>query len=57
MKQFSANVVEEFAYKAYHKGFFREWQQMTSSIKEAEDLPLDEAAEKAYKHLKLQGSD
>jgi hypothetical protein len=57
MKQFSANVVEEFAYKAYHKGFFKEWQQMTSSIKEAEDLPLDEAAEKAYKHLKLQGSD
>lgn len=57
MKQFNAKVVEEFAHKADRKGFFKKWQQMTSSIKEAEDLPLDEAAEKAYYQLKLQGSE
>ena len=57
MKQFNAKVVEEFAYKANKKGFFKEWQQMTSSIRESEDLPLDDAAEKAYKQLKLQGSE
>jgi hypothetical protein len=57
MKQFNAKVVEEFAHKANRKGFFKEWQQMTSSIKENEDLPLDDAAEEAYKRLKFQGSE
>ena len=57
MEQFDAKVVEEFAYKANKKGFFKEWWIVTSSIKENEDLSLDDAAEKAYKQLKLQGSE
>lgn len=54
---FNANIVEEFGHKAHHKGFFSEWQQLSSSIRESEDILLCEAAEKAYKQLKLQGSE
>jgi len=54
---FNANVVEELGWKAYQKGFFSEWQQLSSSIKEAEDILLCEAAERAYQQLKLQGSE
>lgn len=57
MGMFNANIVEEFGYKAHHKGFFSEWQQLSSSIRESEDILLCEAAEKAYKQLKLQGSE
>jgi len=57
MKEFNAKVVEELGYKAYRKGFFKEWQAMTSSISKSEDLAYDEAAAKAYKTLKLQGSE
>ena len=57
MKQFNANIFEKFGYKAYRRGFFNKWQQLSSSIKENEDLPLDDAAEKAYKQLKLEGSE
>jgi hypothetical protein len=57
MKQFNAKVFEEFGYKAYRRGFFKKWQQLSSSIKENEDLPLDDAAIKAYKQLKLEGSE
>lgn len=57
MGMFDANTVEEFGHKAYYKGFFTEWQQLSSSIKESEDVLLCEAAEKAYKQLKLQGSE
>jgi hypothetical protein len=57
MEQFNAKVVEEFGYKAYKKGFFKKWQQLSSSIKEAEDVLLCTAAEKAYNQLKLQGSE
>lgn len=57
MKPFNANVVEEFGYKAHNKGFFNEWQLLTASLKESDNLPYDEAAEKAYNQLKLQGSE
>ena len=57
MEKFNAKVVEEYGFKASHKGFFKQWRQLTSSIKEAEDIGLDSAAEKAYQQLKLQGSE
>lgn len=58
MKVFNAKVVEEWAHKAYRKGFFPEWQKATSSISRDENLPMDDAAEKAYRQLKqLQGSE
>jgi hypothetical protein len=57
MKQFNAKVVEEFGHKAHRKGFFSKWQQLSSSIKESEEVLLCEASEKAYKQLKLQGSE
>lgn len=57
MKDFNAKLYEEIGYKAYHKGFFKEWQAMTSSIHRNEELALDEAAYKAYKLLKLEGSE
>ena len=46
-----------YGFKANRKGFFKEWQEKTSSIKDQEKTSLDEAAEKAYKQLKLQGSE
>jgi hypothetical protein len=57
MKEFNAKVVEEYGFKASRKGFFKQWQQLTSSIKEIEGISFDDAAQKAYKQLKLQGSE
>lgn len=57
MKEVLGHVVEEFGLKASKKGFFKEWQSLTSSIAEESDLPLHEAAEMAYKELKTQGSE
>jgi len=57
MKEFNAKVVERYGFKAHRKGFFKQWQQLTSSIKEIEDIGFDDAAQKAYKQLKLQGSE
>jgi hypothetical protein len=57
MKEFNAKIVEKYGFKAYRKGFFKQWQQLTSSISETEDIGFDNAAQKAYKQLKLQGSE
>ena len=57
MKDFNSKTVEKYGFKAYRKGFFKEWQVLTSSISENQDLSFDEAAKEAYKHLKLQGSE
>jgi hypothetical protein len=57
MRDFNANAVEEYGFKANQMGFFKRWQQMTSSISQNEELTLDEAAERAYIQLKLQGSE
>ena len=56
MVKFDTKLYEEIGYKAAKKGFFREWQSLTSSIKEEEELPLCEAGYKAYQQLKVQGS-
>lgn len=56
MKHFDAKFYEETGLKAHKKGFFREWTKLSSSIKEAEDIPLCDAGFKAYNQLKLQGS-
>lgn len=57
MKDFNAKLVEEYGYKAHRIGFFREWQKLTSSISENEDINYADAAEKAYERLKLMGSE
>lgn len=57
MKDFNGKLVEELGFKAYKKGFFKEWQNMTSSIHKNQDIKYDIAAEKAYNILKLQGSE
>lgn len=57
MGQFNANIVERYGFKASQRGFFKKWQQLSSSIKESEDIMLCEAAEKAYNQIKLQGSE
>ena len=55
--EFDAKLFEEYGYKAHHKGFFAEWQAMTSSLSKEKELPLDEAAKRAYEQLKItQGS-
>ena len=54
--EFDAKLYEEIGLKAHQKGFFKEWQQLSASIKQVEELPLCEAGYKAYKQLKLQGS-
>ena len=54
--EFDAKLYEEIGLKAHQKGFFKEWQQLSSSIKQVEELPLCEAGYRAYKQLKLQGS-
>jgi len=56
MVRFNANLYEEMGLKAAKKGFFKEWQQLSASIKEEEEILLCEAGYKAYKQLKLQGS-
>lgn len=56
MTQFDANLYERTGYKAARKGWFVEWQQLSSSIKDEEDILLCEAGVIAYKQLKLQGS-
>jgi hypothetical protein len=54
--EFDVNLYESTGYKAAKKGWFVEWQQLSSSIKEEEEILLCEAGVKAYKQLKLQGS-
>lgn len=54
--EFDAKLYEEMGIKANSKGFFLEWQSLTASIKQSEEILLCEAGYKAYKHLKLQGS-
>jgi len=56
-KQIQGKVVEEFGLKADRKGFFKEWRALTSSLAQEKNLPLHEAAEKAYYDLKFQGSE
>lgn len=57
MKEFNAKIVEKYGYKANRKGFFKEWQELSSSIKDSRDIRFDDAAELAYKQLKVQGSE
>jgi hypothetical protein len=54
--EFDAKLYEEIGYKAYNKGFFTEWRNLTSSIQEKNELPLCEAGYRAYQQLKVQGS-
>jgi hypothetical protein len=56
MTEFDVNLYERIGYKAAKKGWFVEWQQLSSSIKDEEEILLCEAGVKAYKQLKLQGS-
>lgn len=56
MGRFDADLYEEIGFKASNKGFFGQWQQLSASIKEVEDISLCEAGCKAYNQLKLQGS-
>ena len=53
----NGKIVEEFGFKAYNKGFFSQWQKMTSSMYENEEIAYEIAAERAYNILKLQGSE
>jgi len=57
MRNYNAKSVEEFGFKASRRGFFVEWQEMTSSIHRKSDVSYDKAAEIAYYKLKLLGSE
>ena len=57
MGDINGKVVEEFGFKAHNKGFFPQWQKMTSSMYESEEITYEIAAERAYNILKLQGSE
>lgn len=57
MGDINGKVVEEIGFKAYNKGFFPQWQKMTSSIYQSEEINFEIAAERAYNILKLQGSE
>lgn len=56
MVGFDSKLYEELGVKAANKGFFLEWRNLSSSIKDTEELPLCEAGVKAYQQLKTQGS-
>lgn len=56
MVGFDSKLYEELGVKAANKGFFLEWRNLSSSIKDTEELPLCEAGVKAYQQLKIQGS-
>lgn len=51
------HIIEYYGLKASQKGCFDEWRALSASIQEAKNLPGYEAAELAYKQLKLQGSE
>lgn len=51
------HIIEHYGLKASQQGFFNEWRSLSSSIQETQDIPGYEAAELAYKQLKLQGSE
>ena len=53
---FDSKLYEDTGLKASSRGFFTEWQALSMSIKETEEIPLCDAGCKAYKQLKLQGS-
>lgn len=53
---FDAKLFEEIGLKASKRGFFDQWQSLTASIKETEEISLCDAGYKAYNQLKLQGS-
>lgn len=53
---FDSKLFEEIGIKAFERGFFDQWQSLTSSIKETEDISLCDAGYKAYNQLKVQGS-
>ena len=57
MRDYNAKSVEEFGFKANKKGFFVEWQEMTSSIHKTDNISYNKAAEIAYYKLKLLGSE
>tara|TARA_Y100000385_G_scaffold260009_1_gene289558 strand:+ start:1442 stop:1615 length:174 start_codon:yes stop_codon:yes gene_type:complete len=57
MGEINGKLVEEIGFKAYSKGFFPQWQKMTSSMYENEEITYEIAAERAYNILKLQGSE
>lgn len=47
----NGKYIEELGFKAKNKGFFSEWQILTSELIKVNGLTLDEAAEKALKNL------
>ena len=48
-------LYEEYGYKSYGLGLFKEWTKLTSSLRENNpNTPLEEVAEEAY--FKLVGS-
>lgn len=53
MKEVRGKVYEEFGLKAHKKGFFNQWQILSSTLSQSHNLLLHEAAEKAYKQLKF----
>lgn len=57
MAEVFGHIVEEFGIKADKKGFFKQWQDLTASLHQDQSLPLHEAAESAYRQLKVQGSE
>ena len=53
----NGKLLEELGIKAHQNGFFKQWQHLTSSLKEDYRGDINTAAEEAYKILKTQGSD
>ena len=56
MVKFDADLYEEIGFQASNEGFFDQWKQLSSSIREVDEIPLCEAGIRAYKQLKVQGS-
>ena len=52
MEEIKGHIYEKLGYKAYKKGFFKQWQQLTSLLYKSQNIPLHEASEKAYQQLK-----
>ena len=48
------HIIEHYGFKAGKRGFFAEWRELSSSLQENLDIPGYEAAEQAYKQLKIQ---
>jgi len=47
----NGKMIEEFGFKAAKKGFFKQWQHLSISLKNKDAISFEKASEVAYHQL------